>query len=257
MKELALITGATNGIGLEFAKIFAKNGIDLFLVGRNEDKLQEIKSELENHFKIQIHVFQQDLSKNDAAKNVFHYSKSKYLKVNYLINNAGFGDFGFFHESEWEKYNEMINLNISTLTELCHSFSKEMINAKSGKILNVASTAAFQSGPLMAVYFATKAYVLSFSEALNNELKDFGISVTTLCPGPTESGFQKLASMEESNLVKNKKLPSSKDVALFGYNSMMNNKSVVIHGIMNKIMVFSVRLSPRSIALKMVRYLMK
>jgi short-subunit dehydrogenase len=170
-----------------------------------------------------------------------------------LINNAGFGDFGMFAETEWNKELQMINLNITTLTQFTKLYLQDMVKRRSGKIMNVASTAAFQSGPTMAVYYATKSYVLHFSEAVDNEVRDKGVTVTTLCPGPTESGFQAAAAMEESNLVKGKKLPTAKEVAEYGYLSMMKGKTVAIHGMMNWIMANSVRFTPRALVVKLTR----
>jgi len=147
----------------------------------------------------------------------------------------------------------MINLNITTLTQFTKLYLQDMVKHRSGKIMNVASTAAFQPGPIMAVYFATKAYVLSFSEAVNNEVSDKGVTVTTLCPGATESGFQAAAAMEESNLVKGRKLPTSKEVAEYGYAAMLKGKTVGIHGLMNWILANSVRFTPRSLVVKITR----
>ena len=171
-----------------------------------------------------------------------------------MVNNAGFGHFGLFAESNWEKQHQMIELNITALTQLTHLFLPQLIQQK-GKILNVASTAAFQPGPTMAVYYATKAFVLHFSEALSNELKPTGVTVTALCPGATESGFQKAAEMEESKLVKGRKLPSSADVAIYGYKAFMNGKVVAIHGWLNYLMAQSIRFTPRSLVLKVVRFI--
>lgn len=249
----ALITGASNGIGLELAKIHASKGDNLVLVARNKVSLLELKKELENTYKVQILVIGKDLSKANAAEEVFDEVKSKGIHIDYLINNAGFGDFGLFADTDWNKEEQMIQLNITTLTQFTKLFAKEMIKNGKGKIMNVASTAAFQSGPTMAVYYATKAYVLSFSEAISNELEGTGVSVTTLCPGATESGFQAAAAMEESALVKGKKLPTSKEVAEYGYKAMMNNKVVAIHGLMNYIMANSVRFIPRSMVVKVTR----
>jgi len=158
-----------------------------------------------------------------------------------------------FVETEWNKELQMINLNITTLTQFTKLYLKDMVKHGSGKIMNVASTAAFQSGPTMAIYYATKAYVLSFSEAVNNEVSDKGITVTTLCPGATESGFQAAAAMEESNLVKGKKLPTAKEVAEYGYTSMIKGKTVAIHGMINWIMATSVRFIPRALVVKLTR----
>lgn len=249
----ALITGASNGIGLELAKIHASKGGDLVLVARNKSKLDELKHELETKFNIKVYTIGKDLSAANAAKEVYDETSKQQIKIDYLINNAGFGDFGFFAETDWNKELQMINLNITTLTQFTKLYLQDMLKRKSGKIMNVASTAAFQSGPTMAVYYATKAYVLSFSEAVDNEVRDQGISITALCPGATESGFQAAAAMEESNLVKGRKLPGSKEVAEYGYAAMLKGKTVAIHGFMNWIMANSVRFIPRSIVVKVTR----
>jgi short-subunit dehydrogenase len=249
----ALITGASNGIGLELAKIHASKGGDLVLVARNKSKLDELKHELETKFNIKVYTIGKDLSASNAAKEVYDETSKQQIKIEYLINNAGFGDFGFFTETDWNKELQMINLNITTLTQFTKLYLQDMLKRKSGKIMNVASTAAFQSGPTMAVYYATKAYVLSFSEAVDNEVRDQGISITALCPGATESGFQAAAAMEESNLVKGRKLPGSKEVAEYGYAAMLKGKTVAIHGFMNWIMANSVRFIPRSIVVKVTR----
>ncbi|MFN9882648.1 MAG: SDR family NAD(P)-dependent oxidoreductase [Bacteroidota bacterium] len=249
----ALITGSSNGIGLELAKVHASKGGNLVLVARNKAKLDELKAELERQYKITVYTIGKDLSLPHAAQEVYDEIKSQQIQIDYLVNNAGFGDFGMFVETDWNKELQMINLNITTLTHFTKLYVRDMVKRGSGKILNVASTAAFQSGPTMAVYYATKAYVLSFSEALDNEVSNKGVSVTTLCPGPTESGFQAAAAMEESNLVKGKKLPSSREVAEYGYASMMKGKTVAIHGMMNYLMANSVRFLPRALVVKVTR----
>lgn len=249
----ALITGASNGIGLELAKVHASKGGDLVLVARNKSKLEELKTELENQYKIKVYTIDKDLSANNSAQEVYDETTKQNIQIDYLVNNAGFGDFGMFVETDWDKELRMINLNMTTLTQFTKLYLQDMVKRKSGKIMNVASTAAFQSGPTMAVYYATKAYVLSFSEAVDNEVRDKGITVTTLCPGATESGFQAAAAMEESNLVKGKKLPTSKEVAEYGYAAMLKGKTVAIHGLMNWIMANSVRFTPRAIVVKLTR----
>lgn len=249
----ALITGASNGIGLELAKVHASKGGDLVLVARNKSKLEELKTELENQYKIKVYIIDKDLSANNSAQEVYDETTKQNIQIDYLVNNAGFGDFGMFVETDWDKELRMINLNMTTLTQFTKLYLQDMVKRKSGKIMNVASTAAFQSGPTMAVYYATKAYVLSFSEAVDNEVRDKGITVTTLCPGATESGFQAAAAMEESNLVKGKKLPTSKEVAEYGYAAMLKGKTVAIHGLMNWIMANSVRFTPRAIVVKLTR----
>jgi short-subunit dehydrogenase len=253
MKNTALITGASNGIGLELAKIHASKGGDLVLVARNKSKLDEIKTELEKQYKVSVYVISKDLSLTNAAQEIYNETIKENIQVDYLINNAGFGDFGMFVETDWNKELQMINLNITTLTHFTKLYLQDMIKRNSGKIMNVASTAAFQSGPTMAVYFATKAYVLSFTEAVSNEVSDKGITVTALCPGATETGFQTAGGMEESNLFKGKKLPTAKQVADYGYTSMMKGKTVAIHGMMNYIMSNSVRFTPRALVVKITR----
>jgi len=253
MKNTALITGASNGIGLELAKIHASKGGDLVLVARNKSKLDELKSELEKQFGVSVYTIGKDLSAINSAQEVFEETNMHNIQIDYLINNAGFGDFGMFTETDWDKELQMINLNITTLTLFTKLYLKEMVKRRSGKIMNVASTAAFQSGPTMSVYCATKAYVLSFTEAVSNEVSDKGITVTALCPGATETGFQTAGGMDESKLFKGKKLPSAKQVADYGYKSMIKGKTVAIHGIMNNIMSNSIRFMPRAIVLKVSR----
>ncbi|HRI01448.1 MAG TPA: SDR family oxidoreductase [Saprospiraceae bacterium] len=251
----ALITGASSGIGLELAKVHASKGGDLVLVARNKSKLDELKTEIEKQYKVSVYAIGKDLSAKNSAQEVYEETINQRIQIDYLINNAGFGDYGMFTDTDWNKEEQMINLNITTLTQFTKLFLREMGKRGNGKIMNVASTAAFQSGPTMAVYFATKAYVLSFSEAVNNEVCDQGITITTLCPGATESGFQAAAAMEESNLVKGKKLPTSKEVAEYGYTSMLKGKTVAIHGFMNWILANSVRFTPRALVVKITRKL--
>ena len=249
----ALITGASSGIGLEFAKVFAANKTNLVLVARSEDKLNQLATQLRLDFGITVKVIVADLSQMEQVFQVYNTCKTANIQINYLVNNAGFGSYGFFVESDWKKTEEMIDLNIKSLTLLSRLFGSDMVANKAGKILNVASTAAFQPGPTMAVYFATKSYVLFLSEAMSNELKGTGVTVTCLCPGATESGFMVAAAMDNSALFKNRKLPTSAAVALFGYKAMMKGKMTVIHGIMNYLIANSIRLAPRSWVLPMVR----
>ena len=249
----ALITGASNGIGLELAKIHASKGGDLVLVARNKSKLDELKISLEKQFNVKVYTIGKDLSAPNAAQEVYDETNHQHIQIDFLINNAGFGDFGMFVDNDWNKELQMINLNITTLTLFTKLYLKDMVKRREGKIMNVASTAAFQPGPTMAVYYATKAYVLSFSEAIANEVADKGVTITTLCPGATESGFQAAAAMEESALVKGKKLPTSEEVAVYGYEAMLQGKTVAIHGLMNWMMANSVRFAPRSMVVKIAR----
>ncbi len=257
MKNTALITGASSGIGMELARVHASKGGDLVLVARNKAKLDELKSELEAQYKVSVYTIGKDLSAINSAQEVYNETTRQNIQIDYLINNAGFGDFGMFVETDWNKEHQMINLNITTLTQFTKLYLQDMVKRRNGKIMNVASTAAFQPGPTMAVYFATKAFVLSFSEAINNEVSDKGVTVTTLCPGATESGFMDAAAMKESSLFKGKKLPSSKEVAAYGYAAMMKGKTVAIHGLMNYIMANSVRFVPRAWVVLISRKLME
>ena len=251
-----MITGASNGLGVEFAKIHAAKGDNLVLVARGKDKMNLLKAEIEKRHNVSVLVIGRDLSEPAAAKTIFNELKTQKIKVDYLINNAGFGDFGNFENSNWEKQLQMINLNITALAYFTRLFLPDMIKNKYGKIMNVASTAAFQPGPSMSVYFATKAFVLSFSEAIANELKGTDVTVTALCPGATATGFKTAASLDNSNLFKGT-IATSKSVADFGYKAMMKGKTVVIHGLMNKIMVFSVRFAPRKLVTAITRLKLK
>ncbi|MDX9892439.1 MAG: SDR family oxidoreductase [Bacteroidales bacterium] len=255
MNNTALITGASSGIGLDLAKIHAKKGGDLVLVARNKQKLLEIKHEFESNYHIEVVAIEQDLSRKDAAQEVYNQTKQFGITVDILINNAGFGDFGFFAETDWFKEYEMISLNIVALTQLTKLYAQDMIEQGSGRILNVASIAAFLPGPKMAIYYATKAYVLSFSEAIANEFADQGITVTTLCPGPTDTGFEKAAALEESGLFKKQKVVSSMPVAEYGYKAMMNGKTIAIPGFRNKLLTKLVLFAPRNWVVKAVRYI--
>ena len=248
----ALITGASSGIGLELSKVFARNKHRLILVARTESKLNELAEELRKSG-VEVLVLAKDLSNSETAKEIFEWCNQKNIEVDYLVNNAGFGDFGFFHESSWGRQEQMINLNITSLTCLTHLFLPAMVKRGTGRIMNVASTAAFQPGPLMSVYYASKAYVLHLTEALANELKGTGVTITALCPGATESGFQSAAAMEESKLVRGKKLPSSLSVAQYGYTAMMKGKTVAVHGFLNALMATGYRFLPRKWIVQVTR----
>lgn len=247
-----LITGASSGIGFELAHVFAKNNHNLVLVARSEDKLKVLKSDIEKNYAVVAEVIAADLSKPNSAEDLFAAVQKKNLSIDILVNNAGFGDHGLFLTEEKNKIEEMILLNILTLTKLTKLFLPTMIEKKYGKILNVASTAAFQPGPLMSVYYATKAYVLSFTEGLYEELQGTGVSTTAVCPGPTISGFQDAANMSDIALLSTMKLPTSKEVAEFAFTSLMNNKAVAIHGFVNSMMAHTAGFVPRSLVRKLV-----
>ncbi len=253
MKNTALITGASNGIGLELAKIHASKGGNLVLVARNKAKLDALKNDLEKQFNVSVYTIGKDLSEPNAAQQVYEETSKQNIQIDYLINNAGFGEFGMFAETDWNKEVQMINLNITTLTHFTKLYLQDMIKRSSGRIMNVASTAAFQPGPTMAIYCATKAYVLSFTEAISNEVSDKGVSITALCPGATVTGFQAAAGMEESALFSRNNLPTGKEVAVYGYAAMLKGKTVAVHGLLNNIMAISIRFIPRALVLKVTR----
>src|SRR6202795_3291921 len=193
--KTALITGASFGIGHELAGIFAREGYNLVLVARTADKLRQLASDLEKTHGTRSLILAGDLSSPGAAAYIHDQTTRAELAVDVLVNNAGFGQFGLFAENDLEECLQQIQLNITTLTHLTRLYLPDMLSRKSGRILNVASTAAFQAGPLMAVYYATKAYVLHFSEAIANELEGTGVTVTCLCPGPTSTEFQERAKI--------------------------------------------------------------
>lgn len=252
MKLNALITGASSGIGYEFAKVCAEKGHDLILVARREDKLQAMKQDLERAFGIKVSLLPFDLSKPSVPDEIFNSLDRQQIPVDILVNNAGFGDFGSFADADWKKLSEMIQVNITALTHLTKLFLPGMIIRKSGKVLNIASTAAFGAGPLMAVYYATKGYVLQLSEALAKELQGTGVTVTVVCPGPTETGFQAVAGSRQSKLVQGKKLPTARDVAEFGYQAMMRGETVAVHGLVNSLLVQVTRFLPRKAVVELV-----
>ena len=241
----AVVTGATSGIGLEFARLFAADGINVVLVARHEDELKQVAKELESSFNVTALLFVADLSDLEQADKLYQFVIEYKLPVKYLINNAGFGDYGEFVKTSWAKERSMIQLNIMSLTYLCKKFAEKFARTGEGHIVNVASTAAFQPGPLMAVYYATKAYVLHFTEAIATELHKSGVRVTALCPGPTASRFQEVAAMTNSNLVQGKRLPTAAQVAHYGYKAMKRGRVVAVHGTTNKMNTYMIRILPR------------
>lgn len=248
-----LITGASGGIGYELAKIFAKNGYNLILVARNIAKLEEIKEELNN---VKVEIIGMDLSLPNSSDSLIAIIEERKLEVEYLINNAGIGVYGEFVNTSIEKEEKLINLNILTLTKLTKYFLKKMKERNNGGIINVASVASFQAGPLMAVYYASKAYVLSFTEAIKEEIRGSNISITALCPGATATNFEKSSDLaDNSDLFKKSIVHTPEYVAQKGYEALMNNKTIEIVGIINKLMIISQRFVPRSIITKIVKKL--
>lgn len=252
-KQTALITGAANGIGYELAYIFAQNDYNLVLIDRIETKLQRVALYFQEQFSVSVKTIVKDLSKITSPEEIFLELQEENIQVDVLVNNAGFGTYGFFHETNLTDELEMLQVNLVCTTHLTKLFLKNMVKQGQGKILNVSSAAAFQPGPLMAVYFATKAYILSFSEALANELENTGVTVTVLCPGTTQSAFHERTGMADSQLLKSKRMMNAATVANIGYRGLMEGKTIVIPGIINKIMAKSVRFIPRNLVTKIVR----
>ncbi|HXH37776.1 MAG TPA: SDR family oxidoreductase [Thermoanaerobaculia bacterium] len=255
MKNTALITGASGGIGLDLTRLFARDGWDVVLVARSEQKLREIAAELTTAHGITVHVMASDLGKPNAGAEIVRMLTDRAVTVDALVNNAGLGSSGAFVESDPGAEMEMIQVNIVALTQLTKLLLPGMVARKRGRILNVASTAAFQPGPLMAVYYATKAYVLSLSEALAEELRDTGVTVTALCPGPTETGFAAAAGVGTVRLFTLMKPASSAAVARTGYAAMKRGRRVVVEGLRNKLLTQSLRVTPRRLVTLIVRKL--
>lgn len=249
----ALVTGGSGGIGLEIAKVLARKGFDLVLVSRNRDTLEAASSQLEGSHGIKAHVFAADLRYAEAPESIFDFLHNENIPIAILVNNAGFGLGGEFSETDLERELDMIQVNIGALTHLTKLFLPEMIKRKSGRVLNVASTAAFLPGPLMAVYYATKAYVLSFSEALAEELRDSGVTVTALCPGPTRTDFAEAAKVTRSRIFNAFGIADAADVAEYGVSAMMHGRRVAIPGIKNKILAQANRFAPRAITARVGR----
>jgi uncharacterized protein len=254
MKKTALITGASNGIGKELAIIHAKNKGDLVLVARRMNLLEELKTELEKQFGISVKLIAKDLSKREAAKEIYDEIKAEGIQIDYLINNAGFGGYGKFHERSAGDDLSMIDVNVVSSTMLSKYFLPDMVKRNSGKIMNVASTAAFMPGPLQAVYFATKAFVISLSQALADEVSDTNVTITALCPGATATGFAKKADIENTALFK--KAASAESVALKGYNAMLKGKRVIITDGPQKFLIkFLIPFAPMKMVMKVTRKL--
>lgn len=229
MKNTALITGASSGLGKEFALLHAKRGGDLVLVARRREKLEALKSELEHKYQVSVEVIVQDLSELDSAEKIFRQLETVGIEVEVLINNAGFGGMGYFHERELERELQMIHVNVTSLTALTRLILPGMVARGRGKILNVSSTASLVPGPLQAIYYATKAFVTSFSYAISRELKGTGVSVTALLPGATETEFGQVSGMEKTHMFA--KTSRADDVAKAGYDGMMNRKLRVVAGV--------------------------
>lgn len=245
MNQVALITGASVGIGYEIARCFAQNGIDIVVIARNEQKLLTMKQSLEKDYHIRVYPLAIDLSTPESIEEIRNFVNQNQLRITHLVNNAGFGDYGNFIDRSLDNYLEMIRLNIGSLTALTHHFAKEMVRHGQGRILNVASTAGYQPDPYFAVYGATKAYVISFTEALHKELEKTGVTTTVLSPGPTQTEFTQRADMLNAKLFKSGVM-TAKKVAEIGYDGMMKGKLHVVPGFKNKILSFFSSIIPSS-----------
>ena len=248
-----LITGASGGIGFELARLFARDHHNLILVARSGDRLAQVASEL-RALGVTVHTYAIDLAAPNASKLLFEQVQSAGLTVDILVNNAGFGAFGEFAQMPEEQILGQIQLNITALTELTRLFLPAMLARRSGRIMNVASTAGFQPGPLMAVYYATKAYVISFSEAIANETRNSGVSVTCFCPGATDTGFAKRAGNDRSRVFQQFGAMSAEKVALDGYRAVMEGRTLAISGVQNWVVAQSTRFAPRKLVTAISRW---
>jgi short-subunit dehydrogenase len=249
----ALVTGASSGIGYELAKLFARDGYGLVLVARDRQRLIRMADEFNRSFGIDAKIIAKDLSSPTAAEEIIKELQQSSIRIDVLVNNAGYGVYGRFAETALDEEVRMMQVNMVSLTDLTKRLLPYMIQKKEGRIMNVASAGGFVPGPFFAVYYATKAYVISFSEALNEELRGTGITVTALCPGATETGFQKRAQVEDTILYSPWKMMDAGTVARIGYRGMMKGKAVVIPGLLNKLMIFSTRFGPRSFVARLTR----
>jgi len=250
---LALITGASVGLGREFARRFAADGFNVALVARHQEQLQNVKSEIEAAHGVTGYVLPGDLSDPECPGRIHRAVRAEGLDVTVLVNNAGFGGYGFFHETDLEPELRMIQVNVASLVALTKLFVRDMVARGSGHIINVSSTAAFQPGPLQSVYYATKSFVLSFSEAIDNELSGTGVRVTAFCPGPTRTEFHKRAGTEMS--FGGMRQMTAEDAVRAGYEGYKKGKRVVIAGAQNRFLAFSTRLAPRRLTTHIARRL--
>lgn len=254
--KTALITGATSGIGRELALLLAATGHDLVLSARNEAQLLRIKDEAESQG-VAVRIFPLDLSKAENAEALCRRLHEARIQIDILVNNAGFGVDGCYLDISWEKEEEMFRLNMLTVAYLTHAFAVRMKAQGFGRILNIASIAAFQPGPYMAGYCATKAFVLSLSEAVNYELKGTGVTVSALCPGVTDTAFHRVAGTEQVGMSRYLPHASAREVAQYGYKLIQERQAVGVYGFFNRMLVFANRLVPRSVSVYLSARLLK
>lgn len=254
--KVALITGASAGIGLALAELHASKGGDLVLVARRNERLESIKSDFEKRYKIKVYIITKNLSKKESPHEIYEELKEKDLCIDYLINNAGFSRQGYFHEISWQLNESMIMVNVLAMVELTHLILPEMIARKSGRILNVASSAAFApGGPLQTIYFAGKAFIVSFSQGLAGELENTGITVTTLCPGATETEFEKISGLDKTKLFSSEKVFTATEVAADGYEAMLRGDLIKLSALtrINKFVLKNMNLFPTKKILQQIK----
>lgn len=259
MRKFTLITGATSGIGLELAKIAAREKRNLLLVARSKSKLKELQGQIlrqAQNDKQAVEIIAVDLSKSTSAQKVLAFCEKNKIFIDELINNAGFGDYGTFAQSDVKRQLTMIDLNIRSLTELTHLLLPAMMEQKTGRIMNLGSVASFLPGPLMSVYFASKNYVLSFSRALHEELRGSGVSVTCLCPGATKTDFGKNAQVSDSHSTANPKV-TAREVAEFGWYYMQAGDPIAIYGRGNRTLLQIVKFIPRNLLTRLIKHIQK
>jgi len=252
--KTALITGASAGIGYSLAKLFARDQFDLVLVSRDRKRLEEVAAELESSYKCRTAVVPKDLTISRAPDELYEELQNNSVDIDVLVNNAGVGAHGAFHKSDTQQILNLVRLNIDALVHMTRLFLPRMVERGNGRVLNVASVAAYQPGPFMATYYASKAFVLSFSEAIAVELKGTGVTMTTLCPGPTRTQFNENAGIAHSKLGKSARVALSPDaVANIGYDAMLKGKRTVIAGLKNRVAAFaSSRVLPKSLVINAI-----
>ena len=253
--QYALVTGASSGIGYELAKLFAQDGKNIVVVARSKDKLENLKTEVENKYGITVRVLLKDLSDPKSPQEIFSELDQENINVDVLVNNAGFSVHGLFSETDWQKEYEMIQVNIASLTHLTKLYLNKMLENNSGKIMNIASSIGFFSAPLMSIYAATKAYVIHFSEAIASEVNGTGVSIICFCPTTTKSQFWERANAEHSRAHNRMRMMDSATAAKIGYNALKRGNVIATASRMDKLMILFYRFSPRGLYTKIIKYL--
>lgn len=250
-----LITGASSGIGRELASLFAADGHDLVITARNRTALAEVKSLLERRYGVHVETFAIDLSENDAPLKLYDYTTSHGFIIDHLVNNAGFGEWTGFLDGTWRRQHEMMQLNMNALAELTYRYGRDMRDAGAGRILNVSSVASMMAGPYMAMYFASKAFVRSLSEAVAYELRGTGVTVTCVCPGPTATGFEKAAKMSGRNFFTMTRPATASQLATYAYHKMLRGRTLAYHSMFTKSGALTERVLPRCLTRRLAAFM--